>query len=481
MQNAPEAMIPSEVGDVSRAMAHIRHQLRTPLNHIIGYSDLLIDEAAEEGHEALLPDLNKIKSAGSTLLALLNEVLDVNNIGAGLLSSAAGPAADRSEPSCAEEAAPPVPGRILVVDDSADNREVLARRLRGQGHTVVEAGDGRQALEAAEAEEFDVILLDIMMPVLDGYQTLSRFKAHDGLCHIPVLMISANDELDSVVRCIQMGAEDYLSKPINVTLLGARLNSSLEKKRLRDGERHLYAQLQGSFSQLQALESQRDDLTHMIVHDLRTPLTSLLSGLQTLTLMGDLNTDQQEFLGIAESGGHTLLRMINDLLDISKMESGSFHLESQEVRAGGLMADALQRVSLLLQDNGLTLVREIADDLPALWSDEDKLVRVLTNLLGNAIKFTPAGGTITLSARWSASEAAVIFAVGDTGRGIPQEAFARIFEKFGQAEMDLTARRQSTGLGLTFCKMIVEMHGGRIWVESELGQGSVFLFTIPAA
>jgi two-component system sensor histidine kinase/response regulator len=483
MQNAPNGTIPGETGDAPDAMAHLRHHLRTPLNHIIGYSDLLIEDAAEEGHESLLPDLNKIKSAGTTLLALLNEALDSKKIGAGRLGAATGPAADMPapEPSCAEEAAAVAPGRILVVDDSGDNREMLARRLRAQGHAVVEAGDGRQALEAAETEEFDVILLDILMPVLDGYQTLSRLKAHEGLCHIPVLMISAYDELESVVRCIQMGAEDYLPKPINATLLGARLNSSLEKKRLRDGERRLYAQLQESFSQLQTLENQRDDLTHMIVHDLRTPVTSLLSGLQTVGLLGDLNTDQQEFLGIAESGGKTLLHMINDLLDISKMESGSCQLETQAVRAGSLMADALQQVSPLLQENGLTLVREIADDLPALRADEDKMVRVLTNLLGNAIKFTPDGGTVTLSAHPSAAEAAVVFAVRDTGRGIPREAFARIFEKFGQAQMDRATRHQSTGLGLTFCKMIVELHGGRIWVESELDQGSVFLFTLPVA
>ena len=481
MQDPPMGTASAETGDAPDAMAHLRHQLRTPLNHIIGYSELLIDEVTEEGHDSLLPDLNKIKTAGSTLLSLLNEMLDSKKIGPGRLGSAAGLPSPPSEPSCAEEAAASVPGRILVVDDSADNREVLARRLRGQGHVVVEAGDGRQALEAAEWEEFDVILLDIMMPVMDGYQTLSRLKAHDGLCHIPVLMISAYDELDSVVRCIQMGAEDYLSKPINSTLLNARLNSSLEKKRLRDGERHLYAQLQESFAQLQTLENQRDDLTHMIVHDLRTPLTSLLSGLQTVALIGNLNTGQQEFMNMAESGGRTLLRMINDLLDISKMESGSFRLETQEVRAGNLMADASAQVSLLLQENGLTLVREIGDDLPALWADEDKLVRVLTNLLGNAIKFTPEGGTVTLSARWSPAESAVVFAVRDSGRGIPQEAFARIFEKFGQAEMGRAQRRQSTGLGLTFCKMIVEMHGGRIWVESEMGQGSVFLFTIPVA
>ncbi|MDX1664160.1 MAG: fused response regulator/phosphatase [Candidatus Promineifilaceae bacterium] len=133
------------------------------------------------------------------------------------------------------------PGYLLVVDDNELNRDMLSRRLQRQGHTVAVAENGRQALEMLHATPFDLVLLDIMMPVLDGYQTLEAMKAHDTLCHIPVIMVSAVDELKSVVRCIEMGAEDYLPKPFNPVLLRARVDASLEKKRLRDKER-LYAQ-----------------------------------------------------------------------------------------------------------------------------------------------------------------------------------------------------------------------------------------------
>jgi len=290
-------------------------------------------------------------------------------------------------------------------------------------------------------------------------------------------MISALDEMNSVVRCIEMGAADYLPKPFNPTLLRARVGASLREKRARDRELRGAAELAESYRKLQELERLRDDLTHMIVHDLRTPLTSLLSGLQTVPLVGDLNEIQTEMLGIAVDGGQILLGMINDLLDVEKMEQESVPLERTPLTAAGLIERATVQVAMLAQADGLTLAQQAALDLPPFSGDEDKLRRTLINLLGNAIKFTPAGGTVTASAEMG--EGIVLFSVRDTGEGIPPEAFDRIFEKFGQVESRKAGRKMSTGLGLTFCKLAVEAHGGRIWVESRPGRGSAFFFTIP--
>jgi signal transduction histidine kinase len=238
-------------------------------------------------------------------------------------------------------------------------------------------------------------------------------------------------------------------------------------------------ELRRNLKQLQELEELRDSLTHMIVHDLRTPLTSLLTGLQTLEAVGELNRDQAELLGLSVQGGQTLLRMINDLLDISKLEDGSLKLEYADLRVESLIDESVRQVAPLASEKKILLAQEIVPDLPTLYADEEKLLRMLVNLLGNAIKFTPAGGTVTLSARPSDTERALLLSVTDTGEGIPAEAFARIFEKFGQVESRQAGRRMSTGLGLTFCKMVVEAHGGRIWVESELGQGSTFRCAVP--
>jgi signal transduction histidine kinase len=259
--------------------------------------------------------------------------------------------------------------------------------------------------------------------------------------------------------------------------------SSDQQEALRALARQAMTQfrLRRSLKQLQDLEALRDSLTHMIVHDLRTPLTSLLGGLQTMELTGELNDEQSELLELSIQGGQMLLRMINDLLDINKLEAGALELEYTDLDVERIIAQAVQQVEYLAAERQLRLDRETAPDLPTLYADEEKLVRTLVNLLGNALKFTPSGGNVRVSVGPAEHERALCFAVSDSGEGIPKEAFARIFEKFGQVETRKSARKMSTGLGLTFCKMVVEAHGGRIWVESEPGQGSTFSFVIPVS
>jgi signal transduction histidine kinase len=171
--------------------------------------------------------------------------------------------------------------------------------------------------------------------------------------------------------------------------------------------------------------------------------------------------------------------MINDLLDVSKMEAGVLALNNQNVEPTSVLRVALQHVAPLAREKNIKLVPQFPDGLPTLLADEEKLVRTMVNLIGNAVKFTPVDGTIIVTARAMEKEPALQFAVADTGEGIPFDAFGRIFEKFGQVESRKAGQVHSTGLGLTFCKMTVEAHGGRIWVESDIGKGSVFSFTIP--
>ena len=467
-------------------LANLRHDLRNPIGQVLGYGEMVLDDLREMERPDLVADIEKIHAAGKRLLALVDERLSAASFGL---------AAEAEPPQPAPVKPPSVSfpfafsgeaqkeseesGLLLVVDDNEENRDVLARRLQKQGHWAVTAPGGQEALEALAEQPFDLVLLDIMMPEMDGYEVLSRIKNNPQTQRLPVIMISALDEMDSVVRCIEMGAADYLPKPFNPTLLRARVGASLREKRARDRELRYTAELAESYRKLQELERLRDDLTYMIVHDLRTPLTSLLSGLQTIPLVGDLNEIQTEMVEIAVDGGQTLLGMINDLLDVEKMEQESVPLEMTPLTAGGLIERATAQVTLLAQASGLTLAQQAPLDLPPLSGDEDKLRRTIVNLLGNAIKFTPVGGTVTAAAE--IGEGVVLFSVRDTGEGIPPEAFERIFEKFGQVENRKAGRKMSTGLGLTFCKLAVEAHGGRIWVESLPGQGSAFFFTIPRA
>jgi two-component system, sensor histidine kinase and response regulator len=470
--------------DPEMAVSHLRHELRTPLNQIIGYSELMIEDAVERGRDDMVPDLEKIRTAGKNLLALVNQIgaeatPALHGMVAGQLDGRAIVRGFHTPVQEPDESLSDTPGVILVVDDNETNRDMLSRRLERQGHRVVSVAGGTEALERVAGEPFDVVLLDVMMPVMDGYEVLTRLKEDPQARHIPVIMISALDELDSVVRCIEIGAEDYLPKPFNPVLLRARLGASLEKKRLRDREIELFRELEENYQRLKELEKLRDDLTHMVVHDLRTPLTSLLTGLKTLGLSGELNEIQGECLSMSVAGGETLLGMINDLLDISKMEDGSLTLDRRDLTPGEMVSQALEQVASLAADKGLSLVNGTEAGVPALNADEDKLRRTLVNLIGNAIKFTPAGGSVTVGVRENIEGDSLVFTVQDTGEGIPKEAFGRIFEKFGQVESRRSGRKMSTGLGLTFCKLAVDAHGGRIWVDSVLGQGSTFSFTLP--
>lgn len=480
MTSLPAGIVPRDA-----LSAKVLHDLRTPLNQIIGYSEMLSEQAQEEGKPGFVPDLQEIRTSARQMLALLiNSVsaLPEEVLQAGRSSTAAAPGKPRIEPQTGAMAEPSESGAaqvlILVVDDNHRNRDMLSRRLERQGYGVTLAENGRLAMEAVRAQAFDLVLLDIMMPEMDGYEVLQQLKADEALRHIPVIMISALDEIDSVVRCIQMGAEDYLLKPFDPTLLKARTVACLERKRAHDRESRFTKELQESNRRAQELEQMRDDLTNMIVHDLRTPLTSVISGLQTLQVIGELNDTQKEMLDISLVGGETVLGMINDLLDISKMESGSLQLELTEISPTDLVGSALKQVATLANSKGLQLHTEIGPALRPITADGDMLLRTLVNLLSNAIKFTPSGGVIKVAARQSEGGQSLLWSVSDTGEGISPEAFGRIFEKFGQVETRTAGRKNSTGLGLTFCKLVVEAHGGRIWVESVPGEGSVFSFTI---
>ena len=547
----------------------MRHEMRTPLNAVIGYAEMLCEDAADLGDAQLVEKLEAIRLGGNGLLELINHSLGgnpavgqgrvdlrvraealrdelqvpldtvIDQCGALLIAvedsnreefltelgriysslqrlralsqaveiwqSADGEPSDRRESKTAPPSAGPVsagdplsvknpvtyepapieglrqdePGLILVADDVELNREMLARRLTREGHRVTTAADGVQALALLEGAPFDLVLLDILMPNLDGFEVLERMRASESLRHIPVIMISALHEMDSVIRCIEIGAEDYLPKPFNPVLLRARVGASLEKKRLRDRERLLFARVQDNFERLQELEKLRDSLTHMVVHDLRTPLTSLTFGLQLISRAGPLNSNQAECLEMAMRGGENLLTMINDMLDISKMEDGALRLDRSPVPIPALIAISVHPIRELLLVENQTLETDIDSGLPALFADEDKLSRALINLLSNAHKFSPRGGNIKISVKMAPSGKEVIFSVADNGEGIPPSEFDTIFEKFGQVASRKSGRKMSTGLGLTFCKLAVEAHGGHIWVDSQVGRGSTFYFSIP--
>ncbi|MFN3650897.1 MAG: adenylate/guanylate cyclase domain-containing protein [Armatimonadota bacterium] len=254
--------------DFATFSGDVRHALRDPLNAALGYSDLLLDDARVLGRDEYVPELEKIVAAGKRLLSLVDEIGRLSDCGPG--GTAAAPVASALANDVAgtmvqlDEAGRAAPhhggGHVLVVDDNDVNRDLLSRRLAREGYSVTTVESGRLALQLLQEQPHDLVLLDIMMPEINGYQVLQQMKADEQLRHIPVIMISALDDMGSVVRCIELGAEDHLHKPFDPVLLRARVGACLEKKRLRDRE-VLYLQ------QIEEEKRRADELLHVILPD----------------------------------------------------------------------------------------------------------------------------------------------------------------------------------------------------------------------
>lgn len=261
------------MSDGPSELSKLRHDLRTPINHILGYSELLGEDLADQGVKEL-DDLEKIQTAARQLLGLIDRSLS-DEAFQFIATGAPAPSEKTESPKFAAPAdiidhPATFTGHILVVDDNEENREMLAKRLERQGHTTSPAVNGRDALEKLAAGKFDLVLLDVMMPEVDGYTALCQMKVDPKLRHVPVIMISALDEIESVVRCIEAGAEDYLPKPFNPTLLRARIGATLEKKGFRDQEQAYLRQIEET---QQRLEAELQEAGKYVISILPEPIT----------------------------------------------------------------------------------------------------------------------------------------------------------------------------------------------------------------
>jgi CheY-like chemotaxis protein/two-component sensor histidine kinase len=363
-------------------------------------------------------------------------------------------------------------GRILVVDDVAANVRLLAGILKVADYDVVSADSGPQALDIIKAGDFDLAMLDVMMPDMDGFEVCRRIRENAAISTLPVIMVTALHESEDRVRAIEAGANDFLTKPVDDVEVVARVRSLVQAKKDRD-------KLENAYNDLQSAESLRDSLSAMLVHDLRTPLTTIIGPLEMLQgqHFGPLNDTQQEVLAMSTRSAYRLLNLVNELLDVSKLESGQMTLQKKSVDFHRLVDEAIEQVAMSHTDDAERIEREYSNDAPLVAADDELMRRVLVNLLGNALKFAPLESKVTIGTRMA--EEGVLFWVRDEGDGIHPEDQQRIFEKFGQAASRNAGRKLSTGLGLTFCKLAVEAHGGRIWLESTPGQGSTFFVAVP--
>jgi two-component system, NtrC family, sensor kinase len=551
-------------------LARWRHDLKTPLNQILGYSAMLLEDAEKGGFGAFSPALAGIQTGGRAILERIHTALSdagdgvsFDQLGAfestvrpeveQLLDTTAAlggrlreleatdalanagritdalrnllrevqrvpPETESEAPRIADSAGdfsshplPPVTeelsGRILVVEDDAANRDLLRQYLEREGHSVQEAGNGIQALQQLAAGAYDLMLLDVIMPEMDGYKVLALLKWNPSLRDLPVIMISGLDETQSVVRCIEMGAEDYLAKPFDPVLLRARIGASLEKKRLRDRERDRMAELEQALRQLKEAQAQLvvqekmaslGALTAGIAHEIKNPLNFVNN-------FADVSTDLLEELRqeLPAGGGTSVEAIITDLTaNLHRIREHGQRADSivrgmlAHARGGGNREPAdvnalvaasvnLAYQGLRAQDAGFHIAIESSYDpgLPMIPAVSGDLSRALLNIANNGCyaahhkglqsgkRFQP-----TLRVRTRDAGGEVEIRIEDNGTGISKETLAKIFNPF------FTTKPPGSGMGLGLSisyQIVVDQHKGTIRVETKEGESTAVIIRLP--
>jgi len=373
-----------------------------------------------------------------------------------------------------------------------------------------------EALALILENDFALALIDVQMPGMDGFETVELMRMDERSRGIAVIFISAiyRDEYHQI-KGIEAGAVDFITKPIVPQILHGKVQTfidlysyraSLEEEverrtkaeiaiqeQYQEIEVHAHEleaandELQEACAKLQELDRMKDSLLSTVSHELRTPLTSIKSFAEILRDYGPDEEEGKEFLSIINDESDRLTRLINDFLDLAKIESGHAEWEIAPVQMPEVIRTSVQATEALVDKMGLSVYVDLEPGLPCVTGDSDRFIQVLTNLISNAAKFTPEGGRISVKVRTveksesNGSGGMVRVDVSDTGIGISKSNLEVVFEKFAQVGDTLTAKPQGTGLGLPICKEIVEHYGGRIWVESEVGRGSTFSFVIPTS
>lgn len=354
--------------------------------------------------------------------------------------------------------------KILVVDDSPDNVFLIKTILEEEGYTVSTAENGASALAQIETSACDLVLLDLMMPGIDGYEVTKRIRQNTALPFIPILLITAHDS-PNVAQGLDLGADDFIRKPVTVDELLARVRSLLRLKH--------------SIDERDEIARQRQDFVSRLTHDLRTPLVAADRMLLLFQdgALGNLSDQMQEVIEIMARSNSNLLAMVNTLLEVYRFEAGRKTLAFQPVNLSQLLEEVSEELSSLAAQKELAVNLDLGEEsgISKVMGDRLELHRLFTNLIGNAIKFTDTGSVTIRITPATASDEYITVEVADTGPGIPVEEQGTLFERFRQG----SHKSSGSGLGLYLSRRIVEAHQGTILMNSEVGKGSVFTVRLP--
>jgi signal transduction histidine kinase len=314
---------------------------------------------------------------------------------------------------------------------------------------------------------------------MSGFEFCQRLKGRYETRLLPIIMVTALNALEDKVQALEIGADDFLSKPINKVELLAKVRSILRVKALQDEVERQKAELQASNEALVRMQDFKESMMQMVVHDLKNPLASIMGNVQLILMQKTQLTPArlEELLQRSQESTRQLMRMILNILQIGKLEERKMPLRLEPLALREIVAESIAEMSGMSARDDIELENRVPRDLPALVADRELVGRVVANLLSNALKHTPAGGRVVAEARQDGEE--IVLTVSDTGEGIPEELQPHIFEKFVAGRGDQGGRMlYDSGLGLTFCRLTVQCHGGRIWLTSKPGAGTTVFIAL---
>lgn len=352
--------------------------------------------------------------------------------------------------------------KILIVDDNLQNIKVLGSTLKKNGYLVSAVKSGEAALKYLKNNKPDVILLDIMMDKMDGFEVCRKIKENPEIQDIPVIFLTAKAAEEDVVKGFAGGAVDYITKPFITAEVLVRIENHLNKKKYLDLIHHQKQKLENANKELIELTNFKELMTYSIVHDLKNPLAHIASKIEN------------------NEAKHAVFKMQNlvaNILNVQKFDEAKMFLSMEEFCWNEMMKNVLDQTNYLIEQKNLKISITSPDRL-LLIADKELITRVMINLLINAVKYTPNNGKITIAATHNNTN--VIIDVVDTGIGISPDFLPKIFDRFVHINKQTESNQYSTGLGLSFCKMAIEAHGGQIIVKSKQNSGTTFSLSIPA-
>jgi len=367
---------------------------------------------------------------------------------------------------------------LLLVEDSATQATALSLQLEEAGFSVRVASSLQEARERLVVRGCDVVILDLELPDATGLEGLVALQEEHAT--IPVVVLTSEHGEELAIEALQRGAEDYAHKEhLDLRLLRRSLQYAIERHRTRNELTELTLQLRDKARELEELNLQKDHMMGVAAHDMRNPL-SVVRGYGDFLLSGgagDLNDEQEHIIQLVRRTSDYMLQLVEDLVDFSRIQAGAMTLEREEIDLVALVRQTVQLNTMLARDKAITVEADLPDALPPMALDRHKMRQVLDNLLTNAVKFSHEGSAVDVTL--AREDEMAHLAVRDRGVGIPEEELPRVFRPFEKTSARPTRGERSTGLGLAIVRNIVRAHGGRIWVESRVGEGSTFHVALP--